>query len=179
MSFIHLASTWLRGFPSFGGTYAGIALTPAATVIMWILLANKCLVSIEIYHTLRPISTPGVYLEVQRPCWPCDSSGSSTISRSPLTISIRISQVWVVGVGPRRSCSRCFPAASWSTGRRSTYPFPACHATGHAGRTRCRCRVFFAGSGLDEFQRLMPESVVVTSPSNLTHMKGPHPDRRI
>lgn len=92
MSLIHLASTWLRGFPSFGGTYAGIALTPAATVIMWILLASKCLVSIEIYHTLRPISTPGVYLEVQRPCWPCDSSGSSTISRSPLTISIRISQ---------------------------------------------------------------------------------------
>ena len=55
-SFIHLASTWLRGFPSFGGTYAGIALTPAATVVMWILLANKCLVSIEIYHTLHPIS---------------------------------------------------------------------------------------------------------------------------
>lgn len=33
----------------------------------------------------------------------------------------------------------------------------------------------FAGSGLDEFQRITPESVVVTSPSNLTHMKGPHP----
>ena len=31
-----------------------------------------------------------------------------------------------------------------------------------------------AGSGLDEFQRLAPEPVVVTSPSILTHTKEPH-----
>ena len=31
-----------------------------------------------------------------------------------------------------------------------------------------------AGSGLDEFQRLAPEPIVVTSPSILTHTKEPH-----